>query len=141
GAGLRATPAGGAAPVRYHPEPELLGDGIHGVRWTEAQARARSAGGGDPDQGKFGSYADVWFVVHVASRRLAPRGNTLGLPYQRPFCLPPNHTNLVYRRGSSPPIRPDAVYIKVFESGQIHAYPAVHTEIDLTLIGGTILTP
>jgi hypothetical protein len=141
GAGTRATPAGATAPVRYHPEPDLLGAGVHGVLWTEAQARARTAAGGDPDQGKFGNYADVWFVVQVASRRLAPRGNTVGLPYQRAFWLPPNHTNVVYRQGSPTPIRPDAVYIKVYESGEIHAYPAVHAEINLTLIGGTILTP
>lgn len=149
-AGIEAAPPGapaGTATVRYRPESNLTGTGLHGVGWSEADARARSTRQqaedqrtgrvrpGPYDQGKFGTLADVWYAVQCARQQLGPQGNALGLPFEGAFRLPARHNDLVYRPGVSTPIVPDVVYVGVGPDGTIHAYPADSAVLSTTGLG------
>jgi hypothetical protein len=109
--GVRAPPQGappGTAAAHYHPEVQLTTDGIHGITWKEPDARQRSVnqrtedlkkGNAPPphyDQGKFGTLADVNYVVEAARQFLAPEGNATGLPHRGVFELPPGHQNVIF---------------------------------------------
>ena len=115
-----AAPAAGA--VHFHPEPELLGTGLHGIGWPEVDARARAARA-EPDQGRFGTPADVWYAVQCA-RQLAPPGHGQAAGV---FRLPPGHQNVVFRNGVRGTVAPDVLFVQVRPGGEIHAYPADST--------------
>jgi hypothetical protein len=131
----------GATQVNFRPEPELLGNGLHGIKWSEADARARAAqppppGGWphSPDQGRFGTPADVWYAVQCA-RHLVPEGTVPGQPFEGVFFLPPGHSNVVYRAGVTGTITPDVIYVLVRPDGTVHAYPADQTVVNMGGLG------
>ena len=92
-------------------ERKLRESGKHGVDWTEGTARAKSTG---IAQGQFGSQADVDFAV--------AKGNELGLGKTGIFDLPGGHTSVVHMPDGT--VRPASkVFVKVYPSGKVHAYP------------------
>lgn len=157
-------PAGTAtAGTRFVPENELVGNGRHGVTWTQNQAQqavvsdvAELVRDGRPvppqmDLGQFGSLADVWYAVQCARQQLAPQGSgAVGptgapLPFQGVFQLPAAGGNRVLRFNISPStnavtfgttVAPDVVYVNVRPDGSVHAYPAHSTMINLGAFGG-----
>lgn len=149
-AGISSAPAGspaGTPAVRYHPEAALTDKGLHGVNWTEADARKRSVDqlaedtrlgrvrAGPYDQGKFGTLADVNYAVECARQQLGPPGNVAGLPDQGAFRLPAGHGNVVYRPGVANPVVPDVIYVAVAADGSIHAYPADSAVLNMAGLG------
>jgi len=97
--------------VKYFPEAGLLGGGKHGLSWTEGPARAKDTGN---PQGKFGSVADVNYAAQQAS--------TLGPRKDGTFPLPAGHSCIMYMPDGSTG-KPTQVFVKVYESGKVHAYP------------------
>jgi hypothetical protein len=136
--------------MMMRPEAPLTGNGVHGIAWTEAAARqravveaadfARTSPGVAPtrpfDQGKFGSLADVNYAVQCAAQFLGEPGNAAGRPRVGVFQLPAGHRNVVYRPGTSTPIVPDVVFVQVNPGGEVHAYPADSTVLNLGAVGG-----
>jgi len=100
----------GAAPRRFA-ERSLTGSGKHGLKWTEGPARATKTGN---PQGQFGSQADLDFAVEQA-KRIAPGSHAI-VP------LPPGHSSFVHLPGNGT-VPANRVFIKVYDSGKVHAYP------------------
>ena len=105
--------AGGASGlVRLFAEKALYGAKKHGIKWKEAAARAKK---GKP-QGKFGSKADVDYVVNVAKARNMKPGDSATI------ILPPGHTcTVTFPDGSV--VTATQVWFKIRPSGAIHGFP------------------
>ena len=98
--------------VRYRPEPDLLGEGRHGVNWDPSDAKERALRTGDP-QGKFGGVEDIQYAVDQAVR-LGPGKHDI-------FNLPPGNRSRVFMpNGDVPATR---VFVMVRQNGSVHAYP------------------
>jgi hypothetical protein len=97
--------------LRRFAERSLTTSGKHGVKWTEGAARAVKTG---KAQGQFGSQADVGWVVERA-HRIAP-GSHATVP------LPAGHSSFVHLPGGGT-APASQVFIKVYSSGKVHAYP------------------
>ncbi|MEV7543059.1 hypothetical protein AB0O29_11080, partial [Streptomyces sp. NPDC089915] len=97
--------------VKYKPEAPLLKGAKHGIDWTEGPARASKE---DKAQGRFGTPADV----HYATERAAELGpGKTGF-----FKLPEGHGCIEYLPDGTTRI-PNALFVKVYASGKVHAYP------------------
>ena len=97
---------------KRYAEANLTGSGKHGINWTEGPARAINTG---KPQGQFGSQADVDWVVQQ-SHRVAPSGRGTVIP------LPAGHSSIVHLPEGGTRAATE-VYIKVYKSGKVHAYP------------------
>ncbi|WP_249028342.1 RHS repeat-associated core domain-containing protein [Saccharopolyspora spinosa] len=95
----------------YKPEAGLLGAKKHGLDWTEGPARATKE---NKPQGQFGSPDDVEFAVQ--------KGAELGKNNHGVFPLPEGHGNIEHLPGGGTRT-PNAIFVKVYESGKVHAYP------------------
>lgn len=96
---------------RYFAEANLTGSGKHGINWTEGHARAIKD---KKPQGQFNSINDIEYAVQ--------RGADIGIGQQRIFPLPSGHTCIVHMPdGTAKPAT--QLYVKVYPSGKVHAYP------------------
>jgi hypothetical protein len=102
--------------TRYRPEPDLLGEGAHGVGWKDSDAVARAKRTGDP-QGKFGGLEDVQYAAEQAAQIGA--GNETPAPY---IPLPANTRSVVFHPNGTQ-TKATRLYIKVRQNGSFHAYP------------------
>jgi hypothetical protein len=94
-------------------ESNLTGAGKRGLDWTEALPRAIKTG---KPQGQFTSTADLDWVLEQAK--------TLGKGAEDTFAAPPGHTMIVtLPNGSVVPAT--NVFIKVYNSGKVHAIPKI----------------
>lgn len=92
-------------------ERKLFGSGKHGLKWKEGPARAKKTG---KPQGQFGSKSDIDFAVQ--------KGGEIGLRKTGTFDLPKDHSSLVHMPdGTVMPAK--KVFVKVYPSGKVHAYP------------------
>jgi hypothetical protein len=102
---------------RFKPEPELLGDNVHGLDWTGGPKRLTDSPVRTP-QGQFGSAADIQFAVE--------KGAELGVGKEGWFNLPSGNKSFVWKLEDGKIIKAPAnrIYVKVRGSGNVHAYPA-----------------
>jgi hypothetical protein len=100
----------------YFPEAKLLGRGKHGLDWTEGPARLLNTG---IAQGKFQHPQEIAFATQ--------KGAEIGLNQTGLFSLPPNSSAIVYMLKDDEVIEVSAthVFVKVYASGKIHAYPSL----------------
>lgn len=94
----------------FFPERGLLEGGKHGLDWTEGPARAVKEG---KPQGQFGSPADVQFAVEQGSNIGPGKSGTVALPESRSFVHMPDGTTVPATK----------VFVKVYPSGKVHAFP------------------
>ncbi len=92
-------------------ERTLSGNGKHGINWTEGPARARKEG---KAQGQFKSPADLEFVLASAK--------DIGVGGQQVINLPGDSTSILHQPAGTT-IAANRVYIKVYQSGKVHAFP------------------
>ncbi len=110
--------------VTYKPEAGLLGNKKHGINWNEGPARAQKE---DKPQGQFGSPEDVEYAVQ--------RATEIGVNNHAIVPLPENHNNIEFlperNPDGSPNTRtPNALFVKVYPNGKVHAYPLTHSFIE-----------
>jgi hypothetical protein len=92
-------------------ERSLSSSGKHGILWTEGPSRAIKTGNA---QGQFGSQMDLDFVLEKAK--------DMGIGCQDVIDLPEGTTCILHLvDGSTVPAK--RVYIKVYGSGKVHAFP------------------
>jgi RHS repeat-associated protein len=98
-------------PVERFAEAKLSGTGKHGLKWREGPSRAIKEG---KPQGQFQSQADIDWVVEQA-KKVQPGQTTVAK-------LPEGHKSIVHlvEGGTAPATH---AFIKVFQSGKVHAYP------------------
>ena len=94
-------------------ERKLYGSKKHGIHWKEGPARAKKMG---IPQGKFGSEADLDFVLSKAIE--------IGPGKEAIFDLPVGHSCVVYMPDGTL-ATPSKVWLRVNNSGTIHAYPLI----------------
>jgi len=111
---LAETGLKGGPGIRFRPEPDLLGNGTHGMGWADADAFQRALRTGNP-QGKFGSFEDLQFAVDQAAR--------LGPGTHGTFPLPPGTRSLVFMPDGVTRVPATQVFVLVRGSGSVHAYP------------------
>jgi hypothetical protein len=100
--------------IRYKPEPDLLGNNLHGLDWDGGPARLAKQ---DNPQGKFGSLQDIQFAVDKASE-LGPGGKDF-------FELPEGSSSVVYKYSESGEIitvPAKKVFVLVRDNGMVHSY-------------------
>jgi hypothetical protein len=92
-------------------EKSLSSSGKHGILWTEGPARAIKTG---QAQGQFGSQDDLDFVLEKAK--------DVGIGGQEVLDLPERTTCVLHLVDGSI-ISATRVYIRVYSSGKVHAFP------------------
>ncbi|MEU8124661.1 hypothetical protein AB0C21_38620 [Spirillospora sp. NPDC049024] len=97
--------------LKYKPEAGLLATKKHGVDWSQGPARAIEQ---NQPQGRFGSAADVQYATE--------RGAELGPSKKGFFRLPEGHDCVEYHPDGTTSI-PDSLFVKVYRTGKVHAYP------------------
>jgi hypothetical protein len=112
--------------IHYTPEASragenrtLLGDGIHGIDWPDAEVKERIRATGIA-QGRFGSVGDVTYAVQQGPA--VGRGNFRNIP------VPPGNTSRIYTldaQGRLIAQNPNSYFIKVYPDGRVHAYPSL----------------
>jgi hypothetical protein len=114
-----ATKAATSPPPKgdIYAEEDLYGSGKHGLKWTEAKARAIND---DQPQGQFTRAADIEFAVRC--------GQDLGKGNTGFYALPTNHGCVVHLvAGGTVPA--EILFVKVYENGKVHSYPARKADI------------
>ncbi len=112
-AAAKKHPVGGGSSSRRFPEKRLLGSKKHGIYWQEGPSRARQTGN---PQGKFGSVNDVNWVVEQSYNIPAGSDGYAPIPNGMP------HDMIVYMPDGTT-VNPTQVFIKVYPSGKVHAFP------------------
>lgn len=100
----------------YYPEDKLYTTGKHGIQWKEARSRMKLDG---LPQGKFGSKADVDFLI--------PCAKLVGLNSVGFFELYSGHTCTVLTLDQKV-LPAEIVFVKVYENGKIHGYPLLRVD-------------
>ena len=102
--------------TRFRPEPDLLGEGRHGVAWKDSDAIARARRTGKPE-GRFGGLEDIQYAVELAAK-LGP-GRTMQPPFPN---LPADTRSVVFMPDGSK-VPATTIFVKVRSNGSFHAYP------------------